>query len=175
MGRVYRYQFFLSSSLEGNKTANALAKRFKESVLGAQMCACMIPLIDIIPIKTGLKPERTRTLLISMLKNYSYAERRALKHRALPNIIAQYGYIDMIMPLKDAYDKLKAIYRSDKAIIAQRAVIQKGVNYWFNLSASNDRITEGSTSLQTMTEDRPPYRQQLIRHTLGLMGALIWI
>jgi hypothetical protein len=128
MSKAFEYDVFLSYSSKDKKTVHALAERLKKDGLRVWLDAWEIRPGDSIPLKIQRGLEQSRTLLMCMSPAYFDSEWGTLEHHtllfrnptnsqrrfipilitecSLPDIIAQFAYIDWRTPSDEAYAKL---------------------------------------------------------------------
>jgi GTPase SAR1 family protein len=137
MSRTFEYDVFLSYSSKDKKTVHALAKRLKQDGLRVWLDAWVIQPGDSIPLKIQRGLEQSRTLLMCMSPAYFESEWGTLEHHTLlfrdptnaqrrfiplliadctmPDIIAQFAYIDWRTPSNEGYAKLLAACRKEES------------------------------------------------------------
>ena len=136
MSRTFKYDVFLSYSSKDKKTIHSLAKRLKEDGMHVWLDVWEIKPGDSIPLKIQSGLEQSRTLLMCMSQYYfdsdwgiaehhtllfrdpTNAQRRfiplLIKDCTLPDIIAQFAYIDWRKPSDEVYNKLVIACRGEE-------------------------------------------------------------
>jgi hypothetical protein len=128
MSNTFDYDVFLSYSSQDKQIVHALAKRLKQEGLRVWLDAWAIQPGDPISLAIQHGLEQSRTLLMCMSPAYFDSEWTTLEHHTLlfrdptnekrrfiplliedctmPDIIAQFAYIDWRARSDEAYDKL---------------------------------------------------------------------
>ncbi len=140
----FEYDVFLSYSSKDKKTAHALAKKLRNDGLRVWLSEWVIKLGDSIPLKTSvtllicMSPayfESGWSMLehhISLFIDFPEAQRRfiplLIEECSLPDIIAQFAYIDWRTASNKAYNKLLAACRNEAAKTGISLAIEETVD-----------------------------------------------
>jgi WD40 repeat protein len=211
MSNTFDYDVFISYSSQDKQVVHALAKRLKQEGLRVWLDAWAIQPGDMISLQIQRGLEQSRTLLMCMSRAYFDSEWTTLEHHTLlfrdptnekrrfiplliedctmPDIIAQFAYIDWRTRSDEAYGRLLSVCRregaettgvsarDEQAVVREPMVLEGHTGCVWGVAITPDGKTvvsgSGDNTLRVWDLETGNCRATFGGHTASVRGVVV--